>query len=76
MGRPVVASPAAFEGVRAQAGTELLVAEDAEAFTQAVCDVLDGAHPGLGAAGRACMERGYAWSAVLAKVETYLEGNN
>jgi sugar transferase (PEP-CTERM/EpsH1 system associated) len=72
MGRPVVASPAAFEGVRAEAGIELLVADGADAFVSTVCDVLDGAYPGLNAAARASMERGYAWSAVLGKLESYL----
>ena len=72
LGRPVVASPPAFEGVRAEAGVELLVADGAEAFVAALCDVLDGKHPGLGEAARASMERGYAWEAVLGKLEDYL----
>ncbi len=75
MGRPVIASPAAFEGVRAAAGTELLVADGADAFTDAVCAVLDGRHDGLGAAARAAMERGYAWSATLGKLDAYLDGS-
>ncbi len=73
MGRPVVASPAAFEGVRAQAGTELLVADGADAFVARVCEVLEGAHMGLGVAARAAMERGYAWGAVLGRLGEYLE---
>ena len=72
MGRPVVASPAAFEGVRAQAGTDLLVADGAAAFVARICEVLDGAHPGLGAAGRAAMEQGYAWAAVLGQLDSLL----
>ncbi len=72
MGRPVVASPGAFEGVRAQAGTDLLVADGAEAFVRCICEVLDGAHPALGEAARAAMERGYAWPAVLGKLDSYL----
>ena len=74
MGRPVVASPAAFEGVRAQAGTELLVADGTPAFVDAVCAVLDGAHPGLGQAARRAMESRYAWAAVLGPLRAYLEG--
>ena len=72
MGRPVIASPGAFEGVRAQTGTALLVADGAEAFARCVCEVLEGAHPGLGTAARETMERGYAWSAVLGKLDSYL----
>ena len=72
MGRPVIASPAAFEGVRAQPGTDLLVADGAEAFVARICEVLDGVHAGLGAAARAAMERGYAWNAVLGKLDGLL----
>ena len=73
MGRPVVASAAAFEGVRASAGRDLLVADDAGPMAAAVASVLDGAHPGLGAAGRAAVERGYAWSATLGRLDAALE---
>ena len=73
MGRAVVASPAAYEGVRAKAGTELLVADEAENFCDTICQVLDGAHPGLGQLARAAMERGYAWQAVLSKLDLYLQ---
>ena len=72
MGRPVIASPAAFEGVRAVAGVELLVADGADGFAAGICAVLDGAHAGLGVAARAAMERGYAWGAVLGKLDGYL----
>ena len=74
MGRPVVASPAAFEGVRADAGMDLLVADGVEAFVEAVCAVLDDRHPGLGTAARAAMERRYAWGAVLDGLGGYLTG--
>ena len=72
MGRPVIASGAAFEGVRAESGTELLVADGAAGFAAAIAAVLGGAHPGLGVLARACMERNYAWSAVLRTLDRYL----
>ena len=72
MGKPVVASPAAFEGVRAEAGSALLVADGAPAFAGAIGEILAGLHPGLGAAARATMESGYAWSAVLSGLDRYL----
>ncbi|MGH7041910.1 MAG: TIGR03087 family PEP-CTERM/XrtA system glycosyltransferase [Acetobacteraceae bacterium] len=72
MGRPVVASPAAYEGVRAEAGRDLLVADGAGPMAAAIAAVLEGAHPGLGTAGRAAVERGYAWSATLARLDTAL----
>ncbi len=72
MGRPVIASPQAFEGVRAAAGQDLLVADGAEAMCGRVSEVLAGAHPGLGAAARTAMLRAYAWPATLAKLDTIL----
>jgi sugar transferase (PEP-CTERM/EpsH1 system associated) len=74
MGRPVIASPAAFEGVHAQADTDLLVAEGEEGFIARITDVLDGKHPGLGGHARRAMEAHYAWDAVLGKLEHYLAG--
>ena len=58
MGRPVVASPQAFEGVRAEAGTHLLVADGAEETARAVAAILDGHHPRMGEAARRGMEEG------------------
>jgi sugar transferase (PEP-CTERM/EpsH1 system associated) len=72
MGKPVIASPAAFEGVRATAGTDLLVADSAADFVAKINEVLAGDHPGLGVAARAAMESGYAWSAVLSGLDRYL----
>ncbi len=72
MGRPVIASPAAFEGVRATAGQDLLVADGAEAFVQAVGAVLAGGHAALGARARAAMVSGYAWDSVLMRLDRHL----
>jgi sugar transferase (PEP-CTERM/EpsH1 system associated) len=69
MGRPVVATPQAFEGLRAQPGRDLLVGADAAALADHVCDVLDGRHPSLGAAARAAVEQNYAWDATLAGLD-------
>ena len=73
MARPVVASPQAFEGVRAVAGRDLVVAEGAGAMAAAILAVLDGGHPGLAAAGRLAVEDGYAWSATLSRLDAILE---
>jgi sugar transferase (PEP-CTERM/EpsH1 system associated) len=69
MGRPVVASPQAFEGVRAMPGEALLVANGAGETGAAIRTVLDGGARGLGPAARAAMERGYAWAATLAPLD-------
>ncbi len=72
MGRPVVASPQAFEGVRAEAGRHLLVVDGAEQTSRAVAAVLGGGHPGLGEAARRAMEQGYAWGATLCRLDAHL----
>jgi sugar transferase (PEP-CTERM/EpsH1 system associated) len=74
MARPVVATPAAFEGIEAEAGRDLIVADGAEAMARAVSDLL--ADPAwadeLGAAARARMEAAYRWEARLAPLTSLL----
>ncbi len=69
MARPVLATPQAFAGLRAVPGRDLLVGADAAALATLAAEVLDGRHPGLGAAGRAAVERDYAWEATLAPLD-------
>jgi len=73
MARPVVASSQAFEGVRAVPGRDLLVADGAAATAARIGAVLDGAHPGLGAAARAAVAAGHDWSATLRRLDPLLE---
>jgi glycosyltransferase involved in cell wall biosynthesis len=72
MGRPVIASPAAFEGVRATLDRDLLVADGAKEFHAMIGAVLSGAYPMLGANARAAMVAGYAWDSTLARMDRYL----
>ena len=72
MARPVVASPQAFEGVRAQPGRDLLVAEGAADTARVVEDVLQGRHPDIGAAARTAMERGHDWAVTLAPLDSLI----
>jgi len=74
MARPVVASPQAFEGVRAAAGRDLLVADGADETVRRVREVLLGQHPGLGRAARMAVERDHAWAATLAPLDQLIEG--
>ena len=74
MARPVVASGAAARGIAAVPGREWLVADDARAMADAIGAVLDGAHPGLGAAGRARMLGGFGWAAGLTVLDAVLSG--
>lgn len=73
LARPVVASPGAFEGVRARAGRDLLVADGAGAMAERVAEVLAGAHPGLGAAARAAVAANHDWTATLRRLDPMLE---
>jgi sugar transferase (PEP-CTERM/EpsH1 system associated) len=62
MARPVIATPAACEGISADTGKELLLAETEAAFAGAVCSVLAGEFRGLGEKARARVEADYDWS--------------
>ncbi|HET9638867.1 MAG TPA: glycosyltransferase [Allosphingosinicella sp.] len=68
MARPVVASPAAFEGIEAEPGRHLLVAGTAEAQAEAISGLLDDPEraQALGRAARLRMEQAYRWEARLA----------
>ncbi|HEY0028913.1 MAG TPA: TIGR03087 family PEP-CTERM/XrtA system glycosyltransferase [Allosphingosinicella sp.] len=67
MGRPVVASPAAFEGIEAEAGRDLLVADSAEDQARAIRHLLSDSTraAALGTAARRRMEGAYSWDARL-----------
>jgi sugar transferase (PEP-CTERM/EpsH1 system associated) len=75
MAKPVVASPAAFEGIEALPGRDLLVADDAEATAAAIEGLL--AAPdraaAMGAAARRQMERSYRWEARLAPLAAIVD---
>lgn len=70
MACPVVASPAAFEGIDARAGAELIVADGSAAQADAVLALLDDPARGvqMGTAARARIEADYGWAARLADV--------
>jgi sugar transferase (PEP-CTERM/EpsH1 system associated) len=73
LGRPVVASPQAFEGVRAVPGRDLLVADGADATVQAVVEIVEGRHAGLSTAARQLIEQTYTWDATLARLDDCLD---
>jgi sugar transferase (PEP-CTERM/EpsH1 system associated) len=72
MGRPVIASPAAFEGVLARPGQDLLVADGVVETQRAVLAVLGGEHPALGQSARRAMERRYPWEVTLRRLDALL----
>lgn len=62
MARPVVLSAAALEGIDAEDGVHVLLAGDAEDFTERVCEVLLGRHAEIGASARDFVERYFNWT--------------
>jgi sugar transferase (PEP-CTERM/EpsH1 system associated) len=76
MARAVVVSPQALEGIEAEPGSELLLAEDGAAFIDAVATLLEGqdsARQAIGQAARAKVQRRYSWSSNLACIGENLE---
>jgi polysaccharide biosynthesis protein PslH len=73
-GTPVVATPIANRGVGAEDGRELLVAEEADQFAEAITRLLgdEGLRAGLANGGRALVERRFRWEEhARALAETY-----
>lgn len=73
MATPVVVSPQALEGIDAVPGTELVLAEDAADFVEAVSALLCVPEHGIGKAARARVERQYSWPSNLACIGERLE---
>ncbi len=74
MARPVVASPAAFEGIEAEPGRDLIVADGAAAMAREINALL--ADPrraaALGQTGRALVTASYSWESRLAPLAAML----
>jgi sugar transferase (PEP-CTERM/EpsH1 system associated) len=73
MGRPVVVSPQALEGIAATPGKDLLLADGADAFMATISALLAAPDAAIGAAARAQVEREYSWPSKLARIEERLE---
>jgi sugar transferase (PEP-CTERM/EpsH1 system associated) len=76
MGKAVVTTPQAYEGVRAKAGDDIVVAADPAAFAAAVVSLLgDAARAGrIGRSARLCVESNYSWARNLATLDAMLTG--
>ena len=72
MAKPVLATPAAVEGIEFAQGDELAVAEDASALAEVAVVWLDEGRVQAPAA-RAWIQRRYDWDANLARLEEILE---
>lgn len=73
MATPVVVSPQALEGIEAEPGRELMLAEDAAGFADAVAALLGRSSNEMGLAARARVERKYSWPSNLACIGERLE---
>lgn len=74
MGKPVLASPQAAEGIEARIGTDFLIASSEEDFARQTSELLE--HSGncqLGAAGRARILSSYVWRKNLRLFEKLLD---
>ena len=70
MGKPVVSTAQAFEGIQAVAGEDIVVAEGEEDFVRAIVGLLSdtGRAESIGARARACVERHYRWDLNLGRL--------
>jgi sugar transferase (PEP-CTERM/EpsH1 system associated) len=73
MATPVVVSPQALEGIDAEPGTELVLADGAAGFVAAVTQLLSAQECHIGKAARAKVERQYSWPSNLACIGERLE---
>ena len=74
MGKAVVSTPQALEGLRAEPGRDILVAENAEAFAAAVLRLLQAPDETarMGRNARACVETHYSWAENLRPLDDLL----
>lgn len=74
MGRPVVSSPAAAEGIDAVPGRDLFVAASPRETVDRIIELADDptASCAMGAAARQRMEQRYAWDATLAPLKAMI----
>lgn len=73
MATPVVVSPQALEGIDAEPGLDLVLADGADAFVDAVAAMLDAPQGAMGRAARQRVERQYSWPSNLACIGERLE---
>jgi len=73
MARPVVASPLALEGIQAEPGRDLVVADAPAEFVACVARLMRDGGGALGDRGRELVLREYGWDACFAKLFDYFE---
>jgi sugar transferase (PEP-CTERM/EpsH1 system associated) len=73
MAKTIVVSPQALEGIEAQPGQSLLLANEASEFASTVNSALAKPDANIGNRARATVEERYGWASNLAHVKTLLE---
>jgi sugar transferase (PEP-CTERM/EpsH1 system associated) len=74
MGCPVLASPPALEGIDAEPGRDLVVADGADAMSRNAAEMLKDCQPDLRKSARACVLRRYQWADHLHRFAALLDG--
>ena len=73
MGKIVVASPQAMEGIDAVPGQELIVAQNESDFAEQIITLLnDGTGQAIGTAARLCAVERYSWKKNLTKIDALI----
>lgn len=75
MAKPVLASPAALEGLDAEEGRHLALAQTAADFSDAAVSMLKSDNAEMGVQGRRLVVERYAWDASVARLRDLLEGS-
>ena len=75
MAKPVVATPAAQEGIPASVGTDLAVQSEPDAFARTVLELMSNgeARQRMGLAARAFIKREHSWPTCLKRLDEILE---
>jgi sugar transferase (PEP-CTERM/EpsH1 system associated) len=73
MAKPVVVSPQAAIGIAAESGRELIVADDEDAFVDAIRSIVSGGVAAtIGTDARARVVKDYSWSSSLDRVDSLI----
>ena len=68
MALPVLVSQKGLEGIEAQHGEHILLADSVEEYLRGVSEILSGHHAALGARARALVQQEFNWNQTLPKV--------
>lgn len=68
MALPVLVSHKGLEGIDAQDGEQVLLADSVDEYLEGVGEILAGRHTGLGARARACVQEMFDWDQTLPEV--------